>query len=248
MINIPVLTKKEFTSFFYSPIAYVVLTVFLIIQGYTFWLVVGILNTPGAQTGGNVMEIFFGGTFFYWFSILVIAPVITMKSFSEEKKSGTIEMLMTAPVTDWEVVLAKFLGTLGFFISLWLPTFLYVYELTQYNISVDLGPIISGYLGTFLIGSVLVSIGIFCSALTKNQIIAAIVSFTILLAIFSIGFVNFFISQTTVKELISYISFLTHFDDFARGIIDTKHIIYYLSLTIFTLFITVKVVEARKWK
>ncbi len=248
MSNLFTLTKREFSAYYYSPIAYVVIAVFLFIQGYTFFgLIMELNNAHGTVTTDAVMEFFFGGTLFFWFCLLLITPLITMRMFSEELKSGTLEILLTAPVTDTEVVLSKFLGAFLFYIILWIPTISFVWILIYY-INPGLGPVWSGYLGTLLLGSVLLSIGTFASSLTQNQIIAAIFSFLIILIFFSIGLLNNFIPDQPIRDVISYLSFLDHHIDFSRGIVDTRHIIYYLCFTSIMLFFTVKVLESRKLK
>ncbi|MBI5207053.1 MAG: ABC transporter permease subunit [Candidatus Firestonebacteria bacterium] len=247
MRNLYTLTKREFGSYWWSPIAYVVIAVFLVIQGYTFWLLMNSLNSAhGTVTTDAVMEFFFGDIFF-WFCLLLITPLITMRLISDEIKSGTFELLMTAPVTDSEVVLSKFFGAYIFYLVLWIPTLSFA-GILKYYINPGFGPIWASYLGTALLGAVLISIGTFTSALTKNQIIAAILSFFIILAFFSIGFLNSFISDQTSRDIISYISILDHYMDFSRGIVDTRHIIYYLSFTSIMLFFTVKAIESRKWR
>lgn len=248
MRNTLILAKKEFWSYFNSPVAYVVATVFLLLQGYIFWLILSLLSSPQFPIAKNTMEIFFGGTFYYWLSLLVIPSFITMRSFSEEKKSGTIEMLLTAPISDTAVVLGKFLAAWRFFITLWLPTFAYIFVLNHYT-KVDMGPIITGYAGTFLLGGVFISVGIFTSSFTKNQMVAAIVSFLILMAFFSLGFLGYFTDNEIFRSVISYFSFSDHFaDSFAIGLIDTRNIVYYVSFTAFMLYLTVLLLGARKTK
>lgn len=248
MHNLGTLTKREFQSYYYSPIAYVVITIFLLIQGYTFWILMNLLNNSrGTVTTDAVMEYFLGGgeNLFFWLCLLLIIPLITMRLLADEMKSGTIELLMTAPVTDTEVVLSKFFGAFCFYFVLWIPTLSFV-VIVDYYINPGFGPIYSGYLGTILVGGVLISIGLFASSLTQNQIIAAIFSFFIILIFFSIGFLNTFVPVQNIRNFISYISILEHYADFIKGIIDTRHIIYYISLIVIMLFLTVKTLESRK--
>ncbi|MBI5418356.1 ABC transporter permease subunit [Candidatus Poribacteria bacterium] len=248
MRNLAALTKREFGAYYYSPIGYVVITVFMFLQGYTFWILMNELNKArGTVTTDAVMEVFFGGTVFFWACLLLIAPLITMRLISDEIKTGTLELLLTAPVTDTEVVLSKFFGAFGFYFILWTPTLSFVGILVYY-INPGLGPIWAGYIGTILLGAVMLSIGIFASSLTQNQIIAAILSFLIILVFFSIGFINSFIPDQGTRDVISYISILDHYIEFPSGIIDTRHIIFYLSFTIFMLFLTVKILESRRLK
>lgn len=236
MRKIPILVKREFISYFFSPTAYIILTVFLAISGFFF---------------SNILVLSQEATMRYLLSniaviLLFISPIITMRLLSEEKKSGTIESLMTDPVTDTDVVLGKFLGAVGFYIILLIPTLAYVIVLKIVG-KPDFGPIITGYLGLILLGSVFLSIGIFASSLCKNQIIAAVVSFVVLLFMWIIGFASE-TSNTAVAKITSYISIFEHFDTFRRGIIDTRDLIYYISTCSLFLFLTVKAVESRKWK
>lgn len=247
MKNLYTLTKRELSAYWWSPIAYVVITVFMVIQGYTFWLLLNTLNNAhGTITTDAVMEFYFGDLYF-WICLMLISPLITMRLLSDEIKSGTLELLLTAPVTDTEVVLSKFFGAFLFYIGLWVPTLIFV-GILKYYINPGFGPIMSSYIGTALLGGVFISIGIFTSALTKNQIISAVLSFLISLIFFSIGFLNTFVSDQIMRDVLSYISILDQYSDFTRGIIDTRHIIYYLSFTVLMIFFTIKALESRKWR
>ena len=140
---------RELRAYFFSPLAYVVLTFFLLVNGYVFWLIVSYLNDPRAQAGALPL---FGQTIFFWLVLLFVAPVLTMRLLSEERRSGTIEMLMTAPVTETQVVLGKYAAALGYYAFLWLPTLVYVWVVAHFG-SVDPGPVLSGYLGVLGIGA-----------------------------------------------------------------------------------------------
>jgi len=243
MRNLVTLILKEIRAFIYSPIIYIVLCGFLVLNGWVFWILLNALNNPQGPAPASAMELFFGGTFFFWFSIILIPPVLTMRLLAEEVRSGTIEMLATAPVTDLEIVLSKYLGSLVFYCILWLPTVLYVFILRSLT-SVDMGPIGASYLGVFLIGGVFLSVGLLASSLSRNQVIAAVISFVISLIFLSIGILSYFMpSLTTVA---SYLGILDNFDNFARGIVDTRWIVYYLSIIVFNLFVTVRITGRRK--
>jgi ABC-2 type transport system permease protein len=247
MVKIPALFAKELKSYFYSPIAYVVLFVFLIINGYTFWILMIALNDPRIAIEGSAMQFFFGRTFFFYIILSIVAAVITMRLIAEERKSGTIEVLMTAPITDHDLVLSKFFGSLAFYVFLWVPTLLYIAILCWYS-EIDFGPVYSGYLGTVLLGAMFISIGLLCSSFTKNQIVAAISSFVIITILWTVGLFEAFVSGPVAKGIISYLSIFGHFDSFSKGIIDSRPVIYYLSATILCLYLTAKVVESRKWR
>lgn len=247
MNNFLALTSRELKSLWYSPIAYVVGALFLFIQGWVFWLLVAVLNDPQVDPSWTMSKFFFGGTFFYWFSTLITAPLLTMRCFSEEKRTGSIELLLTAPVTDVQVVLAKFLAAWLAYGMLWLFTlgfFLYVRTLTAF----DWGPVWMGYLGTWLLGGVLVAIGVLASSLTRNQVIAAVLSFVIIMLLFSVGLLDFFFRDPESEKLIRYLSLIDHLGDFAKGVLDTRPVIFYASLTTIALFLTGRVVGSARWR
>jgi ABC-2 type transport system permease protein len=170
-----------------------------------------------------------------------------MRLLSEEKKTGTMEVLMTAPVTDAEVVLAKFLAAFVFYLVIWLPTLLYPLIIEIFG-NLDWGRVWSGYFGIALIGMPFLAIGLLASSLTDNQIVAVILSFVILAVLFSVGLLDYILAGSKLKAVFSYLSIWRHFHDFGRGVIDTKPLVYYLSLAAFSLFVTVRVVEMRRWK
>jgi len=248
MVKIAPLFVKELKSYFYSPIAYVMLVAFLVFNGFIFFLIMSALNDPRMPREGSAMQLFFGGTIFFYLLLSIVAAVITMRLIAEERKSGTIEVLMTAPITDWDLVLSKFFGAMAFYLFLWLPTLSYVAVLRRYS-EIDLGPLCSGYLGIVLLGGMYISVGLLCSALTRNQIIAAISSFVIITVLWSLGIFRSFTTGTLAHGFFSYINILDHFfESFSKGIIDTRVLVYYMSSTVLCLFLTVKIVESHKWR
>ena len=247
MNNLLALTAREWKSFWYSPIAYVVGGFFLIMQGWVFWLLMAVLNDPRVDPSWRMSQFFFGGTFFYWLAMLIIAPVLTMRTFSEEKRTGTIEMLLTAPVSDLQVVLSKFLGAWLSYSALWLSTIVYFFMLRRYT-PLDWGPILTGYLGTLLLGAVLIAVGGFASSLTRNQVIAAVVAFVMMLLLFSVGFLQVFITDPESAKLITYLALLEHFQDFSKGVLDTRPLVFYLSLVVLMLFLTVRTISHPRWR
>ena len=247
MGNLLALTSRELKSLWYSPIAYVVGTLFLVLQGFVFWLLVAALNDPRSDVSFTISQAFFGPTFFYSIAVLITIPFLTMRTFSEEKRTGSIELLLTAPVTDAQVVLSKFLGAWIAYILLWASTivfFLMLRSLTAF----DWGPVLTGYLGTWLLGGVLISIGILASSLTRNQVIAAFLAFVTLMLLFSIGILDWFFKDPETSRLIHYLSLLEHLTDFSKGIVDTRPMFYYLSLTTIALFLTRRVISHPRWR
>ena len=247
MNNLIALTSRELKAFWYSPLAYVVGALFLLLQGWVFWLLVAVLNDPRVDPSWTMAQFFFGGTFFFWFSVLIVAPLLTMRTFSEEKRTGTIEFLLTAPVTDMQVVVAKFLGAWIAYILLWASTvvfFLLMRTVTKF----DWGPVFTGYLGTWLLGGALIALGVLASSLTRNQVIAAVLSFVALLLLFSIGILDVFIKDPQASKLVHYFSLMDHLRDFSKGILDTRPITFYLCVTAICLFLTGRVISNPRWR
>jgi ABC-2 type transport system permease protein len=222
---------REWRAYFLSPLAYVILTAYMFLNGIIFSRIVAFLSSPGAPHD-RFLSLMFTNTYFWIFTLFII-PILTMRLLAEERRSGTLEVLLTSPVSETTVVVGKFLGALGFFLVLWLPSLLFIL-FVRAKTSVDLGAAASGYAGIALLGAYFLAIGTFASALTKNQILAAILTFAILIPVFSVGL---FESGTDPARqgLIGYLNIWDHMDEFARGVVDTRRIVYYLSGTAFFL-------------
>ncbi len=241
------IVRREMIAYFSSPLAYLVLTVFLLLQGYIFYMIMAFINQPGAGVA-EPFELLFGGTIFFWLYLLFIVPVITMRLVAEERKSGTIEVLLTAPVTEGQVIVGKFLAALTFYIVLWLPTTVYVMILS-FHAEIDLGPVAAGYLGVLLLGVLFLGAGIFTSTLTNNQLIAAVLAFLLAVGLFSCGLIeNLLPSSSALKTAVAHMNLLTHMEDYRRGIVDTRHIVYELSVALLFLFLATKSLEMKKWR
>ena len=247
MRNLAALISKELKSFWYSPVAYVVGAFFLLAQGEVYWILMQVLNDPRVDPSWRMSQFFFGGTFFYWLTMLIIAPLLTMRAFSEEKRSGTIEVLLTAPVRDLEVVLAKFLGAWLSYAAMWTTTIVYFFILRRYT-ALDWGPIVGGYGYTLLLGAVFIAIGVWASSMTRNQVIAAVVSFVMILFLFMIGLQTIFVTDPGARKLVEYFSLVDHARDFSRGIIDSRPIVLYLSLIATALFLTTRSLASPRWR
>lgn len=244
------LLNREVKSFFSSPIAYVVLLFFLLITGFNFYIAVSVLNRGPAEV--TVVEAFFNMILF-WIAYPLIFPLITMRSFSEEFKLGTIEPLMTTPVRDWQVVIAKWLGCVVFYIILWLPSLLYFWifqVLTKQQAAQAVGAYAGSYLLLLLMGMFFISIGCFTSVLTSNQIIAAVISLFAVVSLLFAGLLSFILLNVTsgLREVIGYFSTIEHMGEFSKGIIDTRPLVYYTTMTILMLVLTHQVFQSRKWK
>lgn len=244
------LLTREVKSYFYSPIGYIVMIFFLVVSGVDFYFQLSFMNQRPVQY--SVQEAFFNSVFF-WFAFVLIFPIITMRSFSEEFKLGTIEPLMTAPVRDAQMVLAKYFGALVFYLVLWVPTFLYFaifQKVTGQPAAGSMGAYWGSYLMLLLLGMFYISIGCFASVLTKNQIVAAVISFCAITLLFFLGLVQFILLEvnSTTRDLLGYFSAIDHMGTFSRGIIDTRPIVLYISMTIVMLALTYQAFQTRKWR
>lgn len=245
-----ILLSKELKSIFWSPVAYAVLTIFLLIGGVAFYYAVETLSLEPSEF--SVLQAFFLFGLF-WFAFLPVFPLITMRLFSEEYKLGTMETLLTAPVRDWQVVAAKFLSAMGFYLLLILPLFSYfhIFYWISGQRAVDSN---AAYLGTVLVmtlcGMFYISLGCLASALTRNQIVAAILGFAMICAFFFSGFFAHYSMQISSRhrDVIAYFSTIDHIYEFSRGMFDTRPLVFYLSATIFTLALTLHVFQYRKWR
>ena len=244
------LLSREIRSYFFSPIAYIVLVFFLIVSGVDFYFQISFMNQRAVPY--SVEEAFFNSVFF-WFAFVLIFPLLTMRLFAEEFKLGTIEPLMTAPVRDWQVVLAKYFGALFFYVTLWIPTTLYfvIFQaVTHEPAAGSTGAYLGGYLMILLLGMFYLSIGCFASVLTKNQIVAAIISFAAITLLFFLGLVSFVLRDISseTQQLLGYFSAIEQMGTLSRGVIDTRPFVLYLSMTIVMLTFTYQAFQSRKWR
>jgi ABC-2 type transport system permease protein len=244
------LLAREIRSYFHSPMGYIVLVFFLLVSGVDFYFQVSFMNQrPASYT---VQEAFFNSVFF-WFAFVLIFPLITMRLFSEEFKLGTIEPLMTAPVRDSQVVLAKFFGALVFYIVLWIPTLLYFaifQKITHQPAANSVGAYWGSYLLLLLFGMFYLSVGCLASVVTKNQIVAAVISFCAITLLFFLGLVQFILLDVSsgMRDALGYFSAIEHMGTYSRGIIDTRPIVFYLSMTALMLVLTYQAFQSRKWR
>lgn len=240
------LFKKELSASFLSPIGYIVIVFFWILTGGCFWWLLD--NLARGDSLLMVSQWLFGGPVMSFF-FPVIIPVITMRLFAEERKQGTLESLLTTQARPVEMVLAKFFASLVFYLVLWAPVLAYAHILNDLGPAgmLDGGMIMSGIIGLLLVGSSYVAVGLLMSSLASNQIVAAISSVAILYGSFFTGLYMAYISQSPVlKAFGQWLSTLVHMHDFARGIVDSRQIVLYLSLTVLFLFTAVKVIETKR--
>jgi gliding motility-associated transport system permease protein len=247
--------KKEMRLYFASPIAYVVLAIFALVAGWFFYNVFSFYTLISMQSAmnpamGRDMSVTEGvlRPLFQNISVILLflLPLLTMRLFAEEKKSGTIELLLTYPVRDGEVLLGKYLAALAVFLGMLTLTLAYP-ALVAWTAQVEWGPLVTGYLGLVLQGAVFLAVGILISSLTENQIVAGVTTFGVLLLLWVIGWAADSAGGVTGRVL-SHVSITEHFDSFARGVIDTKDVIYYLNLIILSLFLTLRSLESKRWR
>lgn len=244
------LARRELASFFVSVTGYLIIAAAMFLIGLC-WVVL-VVQLQSQATPVPVTQLFYS-TEYFWLILLLITPVITMRLFALEKYSGTFETLMTTPVTDLQVVLAKFTGAMIFYILVWLPSLgcmLVLRPFVNNPGALDSGLLGSTYLGIFLLGGLFMSMGCFASALTRSQITAAMISFTLGLTLFLLSFLPGRLPSIVSwqDEVLSHVALHDHMNDFARGIVDLRHVVFYISLTVLFLFLTVRVVESRRWK
>jgi ABC-2 type transport system permease protein len=255
MSNIVAIAHKELKGYFASPIAYVVIGLYAVMFGYFFYALLLYFDRQSMQMAGlggpggavNVNEqlirpVFLNTTVIFLF----ILPMVTMRTYAEEKRSGTIELLLTAPLTDFQIIAGKFLGAMGLYAAMLAITLPHM-GLLFYLGNPEWVPIAITYLGLLLMGGCFISIGLFISSLTKNQIVAGAATFGVFLLLWVIDWIGQSLGPTG-ESVLKYMSMTEHLDDFVKGVIDTKHLVYYLSFIAFGLFLTVKSVDSERWR
>ncbi len=252
MTNILAIAQKELKSYFASPIAYVVLGFFALTFGYFFYAILFFFEQSGARAAmggqavnvneGLIRPVFLNATVIFLF----ILPLITMRTYSEEKRSGTIELLLTAPLTDLQIIMGKFLGAMGLYGAMLAVTCIHIGALYAFG-QPEGWPIVTTYLGLLLMGGCFVSLGLFISSLTKNQIVAGMITFAVFLMLWVINWIAQAMGPTG-QAVLNYLSITDHLDDFTKGILDTKHLVYYLSFIGFSLFLTARSVDTERWR
>ena len=251
--NVLAIAGKEIRSYFASPIAYIIIGLFAFVFGRFFdvYLAFFVQRSSGMNPMGGGANNINQDMIRYVFMnsaviILFMMPIITMRTYSEEKRSGTIELLLTSPLTDLQIILGKFLGAMALYAGMLAVTLPHMAVLFWYG-NPEWRPIAAGYLGLLLMGGSFVSLGLLISSLTKNQIVAAAITFVAFLTLWIISWTADQ-SGPWMRAVLTHLSIIDHYDDFARGIIDTKHLIYYLSFITFGLFLTAKSVDSERWR
>lgn len=244
------LTRRELGGYLLSATGYITIAAAVFLLGYSF--VVLLEKLQDQPTPMPVTELFYM-TQFFWLILLLVTPVVTMRLFALEKFSGTFETLMTAPVSDLQVVLAKFTAAMVFYFLLWFPLVGCLLVVRYYSsdpTSLDVGTVISTYVGILLLGGLFVSFGCCASALTQSQVTAAMISLLFGASLFLLAFLadQVAVQSAWQARILSWFAFFDQMHDFARGIVDTRPVVLYLSFTLFFLFLTLRIVESRRWK
>ncbi|HSY40706.1 MAG TPA: Gldg family protein [Polyangia bacterium] len=234
MTRLLAIARREWAGYFRTPAGWAVLALFLLLQGIVFWMFVQFLGRPDAPPGG-VMEFFFGGTILFWIALGLLATVVPMRLIAEELRTGTIEPLLTAPVSPGEVVVGKWLAALGFYLAAWAPTLLYLLYLSRVGAVLEPGPIVAGYLGTVLIGAAALAIGLLASALTRNQLVAATLSFVGFLAALLAGALEASVRAPGVAAALRRYSLFRVMEDFGHGIVDSRPVALLLTVVVLAL-------------
>ncbi|MDQ3239644.1 MAG: ABC transporter permease [bacterium] len=231
--NISAIYKKELRSYFASPVAYIAIAMFLVIAGYFFFPVFAFYKESTLEYSLSNLVIV----------LIFLMPLLSMRLLSEEKKSGTLELLLTRPVRDFEIVIGKYLSCATVLLVMMLPTLTYGLILFRYG-KPDLYPMILQYGAIFLVGLSFLALGLFASSLTENQIVAAIIGFTITLLLWLLTWMT---QQLGPDNIISYFAISSHFEDLNRGVIDAKDVVFYISFIAFWLYMTTRTLDVRRW-
>ena len=236
-VAIAAMARKELYSYLMSPMAYVVTAVFLLINGFIFFL---ILSSGFPEP--NLRPLLPTTAFL----LLLVLPVLTMRLLAEEKSTGTMELLMTFPITDTQVIVGKFLATLAVYCLMLVPTLAYVFILKAFGNS-EWGPLFTAYLGLILFGATVISIGMLSSSFARSQIVAAVIGIGSLLMLWVLGSAGSVLGPR-LGAVLSYLSVNEHLNSFLQGVIDLKDVVFYLSMTVGALFLTIRVFESARWR
>ena len=255
MRNILAIAGKEVRSYFTSPIAYIVIGVFALLYGYFYIAILSFFVRQSMQMGqfggaGQPMNINQDMIRPILSDVLVlllfVLPAVTMRTYSEEKRSGTIELLLTSPLTDFQIIMGKFLGAMALYAVMLAVSWIHIGMLFLYG-RPEVKPLLTAYLGLLLVGGCFISVGLFISTLTRNQIVAYMTTFAVFLLLWVINWVGTF-GGPMLADITSYLSIVDQYDDFGKGVIDTSHLIYYGSFMTFGLFLTAKSVASDRWR
>ncbi|MEM8605706.1 MAG: ABC transporter permease subunit [Myxococcota bacterium] len=240
-----VVMKRELASFFVSPLAYVVLTSWLIFTGVVFWILTEFYARNAVASGADSpLAGFFGGSALFFIPLMVFVPVLTMRLVAAERQSGTLEGLMTVPISEASIIIGKYVAALVMWATMWAPTFIYAWIMNQYG-SVDWGAVGSSYLGVFFLGTYFMALGLLMSTIAPTQIIAAVLSFVALGVLFTVG-IGEYVLDGALREFCSYVSMWGHMQSFAKGVIDTRYLVFDVSVAITAVALSIFVLRTRR--
>ena len=239
--------RREMLSLWVTPLAWVLLVVFLLLQGLSFYWIVRHLSTVAElSVDSGPVQSYFGQSIFLLVSLLLLCPALTMRLFAEEKRSGTIETLLTAPVTASGVVLGKYLAVLTTYLLMWAPTVLYILILRNTG-EVDWPVVGASYLGVFGIGAGYLAIGTLMSSMTRSQLVALILTIVVLFGLFIFGIGEYIFDAGVVREICAHVSVFAQMEEFSKGIVDLRRLVFHATLMLLPLFVTVRVVDSWRW-
>jgi ABC-2 type transport system permease protein len=239
--------KRELIGSFCSPLAYAVLVSFLVFNGVVFYFFMDLSATNPSLSGTRgPLQLFFGSTILSALTLMMFAPALTMRAFAEERRSRTIETLLTAPVGDVSVVVGKFFGALTVYVALWIPTFLYVLVVKRYG-AVDYGALASAYTGVLFVGGAFLAIGLLMSSLARSQVTAFVMSFAVIGGVmFALGLGRYVTTDESAQRFFSYVNLWEHMEHFSVGMVDSRTLVYYGSVIVLTLSLTVRALAGQR--
>jgi ABC-2 type transport system permease protein len=238
--------KRELFALFVTPLAWILITAFLLIQGLHFYVLVAQFASTGDAGDGGPVQAFFGRTILLYLPLLFICPLLTMKLFAEERRSGTIEALLTTPVTTAGVVLGKYAAVLVTYAALWAPTLLYIVAMAAAG-DIDWRVVATSYAGVMAVGAGYLALGTMTSAMADSQPAAAMLSTTVIVGMFILGIGAFVFDQGPLHDVCSYVSVWEQMNDFSQGLVDSRRVLFDASVVALPLFITVRAVDAWRW-
>jgi ABC-2 type transport system permease protein len=239
--------KRELFAYFVTPLAYVLILAFVFWQGLHFYLLVrSFAQATEASIDQGPVQAFFGGDVFYYLPLILICPAITMRLFAEERRSGTIETLLTAPVSSVGVVLAKFTAAMVAYLAMWAPTLLYIVIMKRAG-DIDWRVVGTSYLGVLGVGAQYIALGTMMSAVARSQLVALILSSIVILGFFLLGLGEFVLDEGPAREMCAYMSVWSQMGELSRGIVDSRRLVLDGSLVLFPLFVTNRLVDAWRW-
>jgi ABC-2 type transport system permease protein len=240
--------RRELFSFFVTPLAWVLIVSFLFVQGMHFYLLVDHFALQGDVASDETpLSAFFGNTVLFYMVLFLLVPPMTMRLFAEERRSGTIESLMTAPVSSAAVVLAKYVAVLASYVIMWIPTGLYVVILGRTG-EVDARAVASAYLGVLLVGAGYLALGLCASALTRSQFLSLVWTSLVILGLFTLGVGEFVVREgTALHDVCAYVSAWGHMNELASGIVDSRRLVLYGTMVVLPLFVATRAVDAWRW-